>query len=756
MSRQTALILLVLLCLFHLVVNGIYLPLDEYPPSYDPAFHLNISMRIQRLLSEPGWKTPMRLLDASAYYPPLPHLLAALFFMFGGVSPGVAHASQLVWFFLLMGTIWKAGEILFSREAGVLAAALVSLYPIVFGLTRCFYPDLALLALVSLAFLLYLLSEGFTRPGWSLLFGVAIGLGQLAKWTAFLFWGGAVVAFLLPVWVASVSQTQSPVSMQRFLRKALVGYLFSALLFLLALDYLAARTLRTAGGSAIILAGGLILYHVFVGAGMFGLPTLARLRELVFEIWAKRERLRTPLMNLLSALLIGGVICAPWYLRHGPFVLKSTVMTATQDAALRGHPPIASADSFLSYLFYLENHQLHLIFFILLVLALVLAVKYKQANQFPLVFGFLASYLAMSFVQLKDPRFTMPFLYLVALITAGGLMSIKRIALRNTLIGIALIGGVVQLLLISFGMGIEPRVDRIPTRYGDFVLLRTTGYGSAEYIRQNWRLREVVRDLGGQVPPGRSLKVYTLANHHAVHYELFGLYADMENVPLHFVFPPRLENGEVDVRRVYNEADALILKNGGYQGPEFSIRGMEKVTGLLKEPGLEAAFGFRKWIAHPLPDGSTLDVWIRAGDVTGEEGLSLAFGSLGRLLQYRCEQKHLQQGEPALLEVTMEVTPELIENYHLFIHLYGPGKEYLGSFGNAFPVEPQSAVVTMPFSMDTSQALGTGLGQVAIGVWNPETGARLPIVDRHSGDSLGDMVFLKVFLDISENDLTGS
>ena len=108
--------------------------------------------------------------------------------------------------------------------------------------------------------------------------------------------------------------------------------------------------------------------------------------------------------------------------------------------------------------------------------------------------------------------------------------------------------------------------------------------------------------------------------------------------------------------------------------------------------------------------------------------IALNFDGLGKLSAYSFGPPEIKRGEKAKLKVRMEVTPELIRHYHLFIHLYSPSNEFLGSFGGPFPVEPRTGEVEMVFSVDTSKASAGGSGQLAIGIWNPETGNRLKMI----------------------------
>jgi len=743
---------LVLLCLFHLVVNVIYFSLEDLPPSYDCAYHLNFTLKLHRIWTEPGHQVFQETLDLSPYYPPLPYLVTSLFYRLAGTSMDVAYLSLLTWLFVLIFSTYLSGRILFGKSAGLLAAFIVSFYPITFGMTRSYYPDIAVLAMASLTLACFLKSRLLTSRRWALAFGFAAGLAQMTKWTAVFFWLGAVVAFALPqILLPFRLQEGARDEDHRYLNRLMATYLIAFVLFAFVLDVLldAMRRFGSSYISKLLLAT--LLFHGFLVAGALLLPLVDRLRANLALVPRERLLLGRRLFNLFLALFLAAAVCLPWYLRHLPFLLRSTAMVATDVAAQRGIPPIGSLPSVLAYLFFLESHQLHLVFFLLFVIALLFSSGKMRHVQFALVFGFAVGYLAMTCVRLKDPRYSMPFLYLVALATAGGLLSFRNRIVRQGLVGLAVVVGPLQLLIITFGLGLSPGNRILCTPYGEFVFFRSTGYGSYEKMGQEWPVKEAVERLAAEAPPDRVTQVYTLVNHPCIHFEAFNYIANARGLPLRFDYPPADTTGEApDMERTLHQADWLILKRGGDLGPEFSIPGLKEALKIFVDRGLESAFGFRRAHSYPLPDGSTLELWRKEAPSNEGREVNLDFGGLGQLLEYRLSPATVRKGEQAHLRVTMKVTPELVERYHLFIHLYSPANRFLGSFGDRLRTEIFDGKVRWSFPLDTTDALGTGLGQVAIGVWDPETGERLPITDLASGQALGDIRFLEASVDIRE------
>ena len=88
---------------------------------------------------------------------------------------------NLLWLALLLGAVFYTGRLMGSRSGGMLAAALLSLYPAVYGASRMFGADLPATAVIALILALLLRSRRFHRPGASILFGVALGWGVLMR-----------------------------------------------------------------------------------------------------------------------------------------------------------------------------------------------------------------------------------------------------------------------------------------------------------------------------------------------------------------------------------------------------------------------------------------------------------------------------------------------------------------------------------------------------------------------------------------------
>lgn len=177
--------LLVGVTIFHIALNSIWIYKDHSPPSWDPSVHLQNSLRYfnafrgNESLSLTDW------MRKSTYYPPLQYILTIPFYYTMGVNEDSGVAVNHLFFCLLIFSTYLSGRALFCERTGLYSALLVSLYPIVFGLSRQYYLDFALMCMVALA--TYLLHHAFDKPKCAVCCGIVFGAGMLLKWTFIIF-----------------------------------------------------------------------------------------------------------------------------------------------------------------------------------------------------------------------------------------------------------------------------------------------------------------------------------------------------------------------------------------------------------------------------------------------------------------------------------------------------------------------------------------------------------------------------------------
>ena len=101
---------------------------------------------------------------------------------------------------ILLLSLYGIGEkrLYGTTRAGLLAAFLGSMSPFLFSMAHYTYIDYALTAMITPGSVLASMrTEGFRSVWFSVLFGVALGLGMLYKWTPVLFVSGPLLLVVI-------------------------------------------------------------------------------------------------------------------------------------------------------------------------------------------------------------------------------------------------------------------------------------------------------------------------------------------------------------------------------------------------------------------------------------------------------------------------------------------------------------------------------------------------------------------------------
>jgi len=127
------------------------------------------------------------IVHASNYYPPFLHLISIpLYFVFG-FHEDTAIATNLFFYLLLTFSVYRVGEYLRDRRTGVIAAVLVSFYPMLIILQREYMIDVGLTSMCIFTIYLFIRSENLKNLKCSAFFGISLGLCELMKWTALIY-----------------------------------------------------------------------------------------------------------------------------------------------------------------------------------------------------------------------------------------------------------------------------------------------------------------------------------------------------------------------------------------------------------------------------------------------------------------------------------------------------------------------------------------------------------------------------------------
>ncbi len=188
-------LLLLILIGFHLLINYIWLVKDTAPPTWDPADYLYKSELLYRSLKEGGFSLFMKNFIYEGYRTLSLFLTFPFYFLFGEseMSAMMVHMTSMA---VLCLSLYGIGKVLKDEKTGLLAAYITTTMPLIFGLSRMFFPEFPLVAIVALNVYLLLKSDYFKKTRYNIYLGLSMGLGMLIKITFPLFMIGPFLFIL--------------------------------------------------------------------------------------------------------------------------------------------------------------------------------------------------------------------------------------------------------------------------------------------------------------------------------------------------------------------------------------------------------------------------------------------------------------------------------------------------------------------------------------------------------------------------------
>lgn len=174
--------------LFFITTNVIWLALDETPPSWDDSYHMKTCLLYGKLIPRINTSGALKeIFSLSDKYPPFFYVLSLPILYFFGFKEDYLVLVNSFYLIVFVLSIFGIGKKLFNTRVGILSALLTLLYPIMFGLSRRYLLDFALVAIVTAVqyMLLRYADEDKKRSGF-LLFAL-VAMAVLIKQTAVIF-----------------------------------------------------------------------------------------------------------------------------------------------------------------------------------------------------------------------------------------------------------------------------------------------------------------------------------------------------------------------------------------------------------------------------------------------------------------------------------------------------------------------------------------------------------------------------------------
>lgn len=178
------LVFLILIISFHGINNWIWINNNNTYYHIDEYYHLTFSNKIYKIIfSNENELNPYKLdfITNPAFYqrPLMPLITAIFFYPIFGVNANVAIMTNILFLAVLVFSTYAIGKKIYNKNTGLVAAFLVSMYPIIFGISRYYTYFIGLTAILSLSIYLLLLSDKFKNRKYSILFGISSGIGLL-------------------------------------------------------------------------------------------------------------------------------------------------------------------------------------------------------------------------------------------------------------------------------------------------------------------------------------------------------------------------------------------------------------------------------------------------------------------------------------------------------------------------------------------------------------------------------------------------
>ncbi len=181
--------------LFHAFNNYAILSKDNIPLSHDELQYFMESKQWYNIFNDILFRWDFsRVLSISrdwrSPYPPLVQLTSVPFYFLFGLTEDAAVLSLLPYLFILLFSVYMIGRKLYSNRVGLLAAFLVSIFPMIIGFSKVYYMEIPVTALSSLTLLFLLNTNHFSNRKYSILFGITLAMALLVKWISIIFIAG--------------------------------------------------------------------------------------------------------------------------------------------------------------------------------------------------------------------------------------------------------------------------------------------------------------------------------------------------------------------------------------------------------------------------------------------------------------------------------------------------------------------------------------------------------------------------------------
>ena len=553
----------------------------------DSAGHLEQSINTADALAQGGLAGIFQAVTLDDYRPPLLYLLTQPAYTLWDRSMDAAQFPNIALFAVILWLTFLLARRVTGDWMAVFAVALLSLLPMATAMTRLYYMENGLTAALLLALYALLRAEHFTRRGWSLLFGAALGVALLGKWTApiylafpvlYLLWTGG---FWRQQWVA--------LRMLRFeWRVALLALFLGAGLALLwwlpGRAFVLAQEMPLGDWLPVLWTAlfAVTLYALFVGGGAVG--------------------------NIWTALLVALTIASLWYFPRIDFVNRLSDVAFGTDRGTQQSLDLLRLDTYTRYgEYWLTHHMGPLATLVIVPVALIGWARrlphWRQARPTVIIYwsALLGSVIVLTLLAQSNPRNLVPLLPLVAILLAEGLRTFSRNV--AALFGVLWIGVLLaQWSLYTFDelAWVQARTPQLWV-YGDYTAWPARGPSDPGY----WIAPDVLATIGS--PEGDAESLGMLIDTWEIHRGALRYLAARDK--LNLTIAPLTEHTGAEWGDLFANR-WLLLKDG--DNSAVRVPGQALLARIAAHDSLFDQL-YTPVKPYPLPSGDTATLYMRDG-----------------------------------------------------------------------------------------------------------------------------------------------
>lgn len=387
----------------------------------DSAGHLEQSIHTADALARGGLTGIFQAITLDDYRPPLLYLLTQPAYALWDRSMDAAQFPNIALFAVILWLTFLLARRVTGDWMAIFAVMLLSLLPMATAMTRLYYMENGLTAALLLALYALLRSERFTRRGWSLLFGAAMGVALLGKWTAPIY---LVFPVLYLLWTGAFwRQQRAALRMVRIeWRPALLAVILGAALALL----------WWLPGRAFVLDQEMPLgdWLPVVWTTLFAVTLYALLHLPGSSDLPGRS---TPVGNIWTALLVGLTIASLWYLPRINFINRLSDVAFGTDRGTQQSLDLLRLSTYTRYgEYWLTHHMGPLATLVIVPAALIGWARrlphWRQARPTVILYwsALVGASIVLTLLAQSNPRNLVPLLPLVAILLAEGLRTFSR------------------------------------------------------------------------------------------------------------------------------------------------------------------------------------------------------------------------------------------------------------------------------------------------------------------------------------------